>query len=36
MILSQITKLIFLNGKSAKEAVTIVDLEEKYIHDISF
>ena len=29
MILSQIPKLIFLNDKSTKEAVTIVDLEEK-------
>ena len=35
MILSQIPKLIFLNGKSTKEAVTIVDLEEKDIEDIS-
>ena len=35
MILSQIPKLIFLNGKSTKEAVTIVDLEEKDIQDIS-
>ena len=35
LILSQIPKLIFLNGKSTKEAVTIVDLEEKDIQDIS-
>ena len=35
MILSQIPKLIFLNGKSTKEAVTIVDLDEKDIQDIS-
>ena len=35
MIFSQIPKLIFLNGKSTKEAVTIVDLEEKDIEDIS-
>jgi hypothetical protein len=35
MILSQIPKLIFLNDKSTKEAVTIVDLEEKDIQDIS-
>ena len=35
MILSQIPKLIFLNGKSTKEAVAIVDLEEKDIEDIS-
>ena len=35
LILSQIPKLIFLNGKSTKEAVTIVDIEEKDIQDIS-
>jgi hypothetical protein len=35
IILSQLPKLIFLNGKSTKEAVTIVDLEEKDIQDIS-
>ena len=35
MILSQIPKLIFLNSKSTKEAVTIVDLDEKDIQDIS-
>ena len=35
LILSQIPKLIFLNGKSTKEAVTIVDLDEKEIQDIS-
>ena len=35
MILSQIPKLIFLNGKSTKEAITIVDLDEKDIQDIS-
>ena len=35
MILSQLPKLIFLNGKSTKEAVTIVDVEEKDIEDIS-
>lgn len=35
LILSQIPKLIFLNGKSTKEAVTIVDIDEKDIQDIS-
>ena len=35
MILSQIPKLLLLNGKSTKEAVTIVDLDEKDIEDIS-
>ena len=35
MILSQIPKLIFLNGKSTKDAITIVDVEEKDIEDIS-
>ena len=35
LILSQIPKLIFLNGKSTKEAVTIVDVDEKDIQDIS-
>ena len=35
MILSQIPKLIFLNGKSTKEAITIVDIDEKDIEDIS-
>ena len=35
LILSQIPKLIFLNGKSTKEAVTVVDLDEKEIQDIS-
>ena len=35
MILSQLTKLIFLNGKSTKDAVTVVDIEEKDIEDIS-
>ena len=35
MILSQIPKLIFSNGKSTKDAVTIVDLDEKDIQDIS-
>ena len=35
MILSSIPKLIFLNGKSTKEAITIVDVDEKDIEDIS-
>ena len=35
LILSQIPKLRFLNDKSTKEVVTIVDLEEKEIEDIS-
>ena len=35
MILSQIPKLIFLNGKSTKDAITIVDVDEKDIEDIS-
>ena len=35
MILSQLPKLIFLNRKSAKKAVTIFDLDEKDIEDIS-
>ena len=35
MILSQIPKLIFLNGKSTKDAITIIDVEEKDIEDIS-
>ena len=35
MILSQLTKLIFLNGKSTKDAVTVVDIEEKDVEDIS-
>ena len=35
MILSQIPKLIFLNGKTTKDAITIVDVEEKDIEDIS-
>ena len=35
MILSQIPKLIFLNGKSTKDAITIVDVDEKEIEDIS-
>ena len=35
MILSQIPKLIFLNGKSTKNAITIIDVEEKDIEDIS-
>ena len=35
LILSQVPKLIFLNGKSTKEAVTIVDVDEKDIQDIS-
>ena len=35
MILSQIPKLIFLNGKSTKDAITIVDIDEKDIEDIS-
>ena len=35
LILSTIPRLIFLNGKSTKEAITIVDLDEKEIEDIS-
>ena len=35
MILSQIPKLIFLNGKSTKDAITIVDIDEKDIEEIS-
>lgn len=35
LILSQIPKLIMLNGKSTKDAVTIVDVEEKDIEHIS-
>ena len=35
MILSQIPKLIFLNEKSTKDAITIVDVDEKDIEDIS-
>ena len=35
MILSSIPRLIFLNGKSTKEAITIVDVDEKDIEDIS-
>ena len=35
MILSSIPKLIFLNGKTTKDAITIVDVEEKDIEDIS-
>ena len=35
MILSQIPKLIFLNGKSTKDAITIVDVDEKEIEDVS-
>ena len=35
MILSQLPKLIFLNGKNTKAAVTIVDVDEKDIEDIS-
>ena len=35
MILSQVPKLIFLNGKSTKDAITIVDVDEKDIEDIS-
>ena len=35
LILSQIPKLILLNGKSTKDAVNIVDIEEKDIDDIS-
>lgn len=35
MILSQIPKLILLNGKSTKDAVTIVDVDEKDIEEIS-
>jgi hypothetical protein len=35
MILSQIPKLIFLNGKSTKDAITIVDVDENDIEDIS-
>ena len=35
MILSSIPKLIFLNGKSTKEAITKVDVDEKDIEDIS-
>lgn len=35
LILSQIPKLIMLNGKSTKDAVTIVDVDEKDIEHIS-
>ena len=35
LILSQIPKLILLNGKSTKDAVTIIDIEEKDIEEIS-
>ena len=35
MILSQIPKLIFLNGKSTKDAITIVDVDEKDVEEIS-
>ena len=35
LILSTIPRLIFLNGKSTKEAITIVDVDEKDIEDIS-
>ena len=35
LILSQIPKLILLNGKSTKDAVNIVDVDEKDIDDIS-
>ena len=35
LILSSIPRLIFLNGKSTKEAITIVDVDEKDIEDIS-
>ena len=35
MILSEIPKLIFLNGKSTKDAITIVDVDENDIEDIS-
>ena len=35
MILSQIPKLIFLNEKSTRDAITIVDVDEKDIEDIS-
>ena len=31
LILSQIPKLIMLNGKSTKDAVTIVDVDEKEV-----
>ena len=35
LILSSIPRLIFLNGKSTKEAITIVDVDEKDVEDIS-
>ena len=35
LILSSIPRLIFLNGKSTKEAITIVDVDEKDIEEIS-
>ena len=35
MILSQIPKLFFLNGKSTKDAITLVDVDEKDIEEIS-
>ena len=35
LILSQIPKLIMLNGKSTKDAVTIVDVDEKDIEHIN-
>ncbi len=35
LILSQIPKLILLNGKSTKDAITIIDIDEKDIEEIS-
>ena len=35
MILSQIPKLILLNGKSTKDAINIIDVDEKDIDEIS-
>ena len=35
MILSQIPKLILLNGKSTKDAINIIDVDEKDIEEIS-
>ena len=35
LILSQIPKLILLNGKSTRDAVNIVDVDEKDVDDIS-